>query len=56
MFLLQFVMLRKKKEKEIILCVGIVSLAGALAFDMDYAREHHRLINDMRLALNCHLG
>ncbi|KAL3654383.1 hypothetical protein CASFOL_004064 [Castilleja foliolosa] len=32
---------------------------GALAFDMDYARwldEHQRLINDLRLAVNSHLG
>ena len=34
-------------------------LAGALAFDMDYARwvdEHQRLINDLRSALNSQLG
>ncbi|PSR91190.1 Transcription factor PERIANTHIA like [Actinidia chinensis var. chinensis] len=32
---------------------------GALAFDMDYARwleEHQRLINDLRLAVNSHVG
>ncbi|KAA8529191.1 hypothetical protein F0562_034010 [Nyssa sinensis] len=32
---------------------------GALAFDMDYARwldEHQRLINDLRSAVNSHLG
>ncbi|KAG7940788.1 hypothetical protein I3843_16G004000 [Carya illinoinensis] len=32
---------------------------GSLAFDMDYARwldEHNRLINDLRLALNSHMG
>ncbi|XVE85959.1 hypothetical protein DITRI_Ditri17bG0133800 [Diplodiscus trichospermus] len=35
------------------------SVAGALAFDMDYARwldEHQRLINDLRSAVNSHLG
>ncbi|KAL0430103.1 UNVERIFIED_CONTAM: Transcription factor PERIANTHIA [Sesamum radiatum] len=33
--------------------------AGALAFDIDYARwldEHQRLINDLRLAVNSHVG
>ncbi|KAL0424778.1 UNVERIFIED_CONTAM: Transcription factor HBP-1b(c38) [Sesamum radiatum] len=32
---------------------------GALAFDIDYARwldEHQRLINDLRLAVNSHVG
>ncbi|KAK6132043.1 hypothetical protein DH2020_034207 [Rehmannia glutinosa] len=32
---------------------------GALAFDIDYARwleEHHRLINDLRSAVNSHVG
>ncbi|XP_011077152.1 transcription factor HBP-1b(c38)-like [Sesamum indicum] len=32
---------------------------GALAFDIDYARwldEHQRLINDLRLAINSHVG
>ncbi|XP_059649462.1 transcription factor TGA2.3-like [Cornus florida] len=32
---------------------------GALSFDMDYARwldEHQRLINDLRSAVNCHMG
>lgn len=33
--------------------------AGALAFDIDYARwldEHQRLINDLRSAVNSHMG
>ena len=33
--------------------------SGALAFDMDYARwsdEHQQLINDLRTAVNSHMG
>ena len=33
--------------------------SGALAFDMEYARwldEHHRQINDLRSAVNSHVG
>lgn len=36
-----------------------VKCIGALAFDIDYARwldEHHRLINELRAAVNSHVG
>lgn len=38
---------------------GMIILAVALAFDMDYARwleEHQRLVNDLRSMVNSHLG
>ncbi|KAK6280755.1 hypothetical protein POUND7_014580 [Theobroma cacao] len=38
---------------------GVVHCLGALAFDMDYAHwldDHQRLINDLRSAVNSHMG
>ncbi|KAF7136281.1 hypothetical protein RHSIM_Rhsim08G0005800 [Rhododendron simsii] len=51
--------LRKKKRKERAAQSKLRRSRGALAFDIDYAcwlDEHQRLINDLRSAVNSHIG
>ncbi|GFZ16111.1 bZIP transcription factor family protein [Actinidia rufa] len=58
--------LQRARQQGIFIATGVsgdqslsIGTNGALAFDMDYARwleEHQRLINDLRSAVNSHIG